>query len=59
MHINLYPVQFTVSQTGELEYHGKVVTVHKEFRWLSEEQKRDVLKSLAEWVEGELDRLDN
>jgi hypothetical protein len=57
MNIEFNPVNFTVSEEGELKYHGKVITVHNEFRYLSKEQKLDILFTFIDWANDEIKTL--
>jgi len=57
MHIEFNPVDFTVNDKGELEYHGKVITVHNEFRYMSKEQKLDILLKIINWANDEIETL--
>ena len=49
------PVNFTINDKGELEYHGKVITIHNEFRYLSVEQKKDILITLINWANEQIE----
>jgi hypothetical protein len=55
--LELNPVVFKISNKGELEYYGKVIEVHNEFRYLSNEQKRDILITLINWANDELSNI--
>ena len=57
MHVEFNPVNFKVSNKGELEYHGKVITVHNEFRYMSKEQKLDILLTFIDWANDEIKTL--
>ena len=57
MNIEFSPVNFTVSDKGELEYHGEVITVHNDFRYMSKEQKLDILLMLVNWANDEIKTL--
>jgi hypothetical protein len=57
MNIELKPVVFKISNRGELEYYGKVIEVRNEFRYLSNEQKRDTLITLINWANDELNTI--
>jgi hypothetical protein len=59
MNIELKPVVFKISNRGELEYYGKVIEVRNEFRFLSNEQKRDTLITLINWANDELSNINN
>ena len=55
--LELNPVVFKISNKGELEYYGKVIEVHNEFGYLSNEQKRDILITLINWANDELSNI--
>jgi len=57
MNIEFNSVNFIVNETGELEYHGKVITVHNEFRYMSKEQKLDILLTFIDWANDEIKTL--
>jgi hypothetical protein len=57
MNIEFNSVNFTVNEAGELEYHGKVITVHNEFRYMSKEQKLDILLTFIDWANDEIKTL--
>ena len=57
MNIELNPVNFTVSDKGELEYHGEIIKVHNDFRYMSKEQKLDILLMLVNWANDEIKTL--
>lgn len=58
MKINFETVNFVVNENGELEYKGKVVEVHQEyFTYLTREQKIDILNTLIDWANNELENI--
>jgi hypothetical protein len=60
MKINFEAVNFKVNETGELEYHGKVIEVYQEyFMYLTKEQKIDILTTLIDWANNELENCTN
>lgn len=57
MEINFEPVNFQVNQQGELEYHGPAVKIYSEFRFMSKEQKLDILILLKNWTDNQIESL--
>ena len=57
MEINLHSQTFTINEKGELEYRGKVITIHNEFGYLSKEQKKDILITLINWANDKIEAL--
>jgi hypothetical protein len=55
MNIEFKPVEFSVSPTGELEYHGAVIEVKNEFRYMSKQQKIDILITLINWANDQIE----
>jgi hypothetical protein len=54
MNIEFNPTNFLVNENGELEFHGQVITIHNEFRYMSKEQKLDILIMLVNWANDEI-----
>jgi hypothetical protein len=46
--------KFLVNEEGTLEFSGNVVTIHNEFRYLTKEQKEDILETLIDWCVEQL-----
>ncbi len=59
MNIEFKPESFSVSSNGELEYHGQIITVHNEFRYLSIEQKKDILITFINWANDQIETLND
>lgn len=57
MNLELNPATFTVSDKGELEFHGTAITVHNEFRYMSKEQKLEILLMLINWANEKIENL--
>ena len=59
MKIEFNKVNFTVNQDGELEYHGKIIEVHKEYQLLNNKQKKYVLLTILDWANNELENFND
>jgi hypothetical protein len=57
--MNFEPINFFVNDNGELEYHGEVVKIYGEFRYMSKEQKLETLTTLINWANNEIEKLNN
>jgi len=57
MHIEFTPREFSVSSTGELEYHGPVIEIKNEYRYLSKEQKLNILITLINWANDQIENI--
>ena len=57
--MNFQHLTFFVNDNGELEYHGEVVKIYNEFRYMSKEQKLETLLLLIDWANNEIEKLNN
>lgn len=57
MEMNFHPTTFQVNEKGELEYHGEIIKIYNEFRFLTKEQKLDILILLKNWTDDQIESL--